>query len=581
MMVNSETDEREWALRPSFFEKYYGNGGLENEIIWIGSCNGYRTDQLVSVFSNSGASAVIGHTDSVLTNYDRLLHGAFVYSLMWGDTVSDALAFAKSIWYETDQAYWSAYNSGAVRESCATAMIYPGGEDVQLIQLEGNLGTLSGVVTDSKTGNPVENASVSIANADAKTYGATTDADGTFTIKCPVDDYQIVVSADGYESYQPKEFLSSDHVVEAGSEGQPIEIQLTPTLSESDLKNLVAAYGTISVWEYHDYDGNGMNEAYAIMTTTTSGGDLDIDAVYYVSADGNVQLMSNTIDGFLYESNDGYYRQTQGKGFLWSDYGAGGSGWTTILYGVKDDGTPYELDLSRNIQGFYEDENGFYTTENEFMDGGGHLYPEVSLIYDSATQQFTKGARRDEDLTDEIAEVTTEAASDDWKSAYRQVLSSVTDSGAQFATIYIDGDEIPELVVAYDSAHAAACEIYTYYNGSAVKLKSSYGEQFGSYGGIAYKPYGNSFDSSYYGMGLGTDEIYTINNGAAQVECNIKSYEQYQGDDDVIQYWINDIETSEADYNAKLKAYGVSSMTYVGYNEGMVALNSTNMNTYL
>jgi hypothetical protein len=350
-------------------------------------------------------------------------------------------------------------------------------------------------------------------------------------------------------------------------------------LSESDLKNLVAAYGTISAWEYHDYDGNGTNEAFAI-TTTESIDYLEIDAIYYVDSEGNVQVLDDTITLYFYENGNGAYRTCEGKGFFWADMGGGGSGWETLLYSVKD-GVPYELDLSRNIQGFYEDENGFYTTENEFMDGGGHLYPEVSLIYDSATQQFTKGARRDEDLTDEIAEVTTEAASDDWKSAYRQVLSSVTDSGAQFATIYIDGDEIPELVVAYDSAHAAACEIYTYYNGSAVKLKSSYGEQFGSYGGIAYKPYGNSFDSSYYGMGLGTDEIYTINNGAAQVECNIKSYEQYQGDDDVIQYWINDVETSEADYNAKLNAYGVSSMTYVGYNEGMVALNSTNMNTYL
>jgi hypothetical protein len=221
-------------------------------------------------------------------------------------------------------------------------------------------------------------------------------SDGYYEMVVPVGDYNLEVTLNDGTIITYDKSIN----VDAGAISRNNDIYLdgfsTPELSESDLKNLVAAYGTISVWEYHDYDSNGVNEAYAITTTIYSHSDLEMDAVYYVSADGNVQLMSNSIAGFLYDSSDGHYRQTQGKGFLWADYGGGASSWNTILYGVKDDGTPYELDLSRDLQGFYEDENGFYTTENEFMDGGGHLWPEVSLIYDSATQQFTKGARRDE-----------------------------------------------------------------------------------------------------------------------------------------------------------------------------------------
>jgi hypothetical protein len=221
------------------------------------------------------------------------------------------------------------------------------------------------------------------------------------------------VTADGYEDYTSSE-------IEVKNEGVNYLddwIKMTPKLSESDLKNLVAAYGTISAWEYHDYDGNGKSEAFAITTTKNDLDYLEIDAVYYVDFEGNVQTLDDTISWFFYENGDGAYRICEGKGFFWADMGGGGSGWQTLLYSVKN-GVPYELDLSRSIQGFYEDESGFYTTENEFKDGGGHSYSEISLTYDSASQQFIKGDRRDE-----VEEEETSDVDEDSEELYKSVLN--------------------------------------------------------------------------------------------------------------------------------------------------------------
>ncbi len=97
-----------WSIKPSFFEKYYVNS-LSDSIVWIGACKGYKYDGLVKAFENCGADAVIGYSDSVLTDYDARLHDAFVYSLMHGDKVSDALEFAKSVWKENDKIFYEQY----------------------------------------------------------------------------------------------------------------------------------------------------------------------------------------------------------------------------------------------------------------------------------------------------------------------------------------------------------------------------------------------------------------------------------------------------------------------------------------
>ncbi len=166
--------------------------------------------------------------------------------------------------------------------------------------------------------------------------------------------------------------------------------------AEAELKSLAESHGIVSAWEYADYDGNGTKEAFAVITEENGNieenGCGSIEEVLFISSEGKVVLMDEDLMWTLYTRDENNIRYVDGKGFFWADMGAGGSGWLTLLYSVKDD-VPYQLQLSENIQGFYEQDGIFYTTENEFLPEGGHLYPNVELIYDSDAQEFVKGER--------------------------------------------------------------------------------------------------------------------------------------------------------------------------------------------
>lgn len=200
-----------WAIKPSFFEKYYGNNKLKDTIVWIGSCYGYMNDDLVNAFEKSGASAVIGYSDSVATNYDTVLHNAFVYSLMHGDTVLDALEFSKSIWKSDDVTYFYSFLVNKGIESPfkgAVAKVNAKGENAKLIYLP-YYSSISGKVTDEDN-NPIPNAKISIHNIRGMSYGieAVTNENGEYTLECPQDSYTISVKADGYEVFETDEFIS-------------------------------------------------------------------------------------------------------------------------------------------------------------------------------------------------------------------------------------------------------------------------------------------------------------------------------------------------------------------------------------
>ncbi len=66
-------------------------------------------------------------------------------------------------------------------------------------QLDRTTATVSGKVTDKGTGLPISNAIVVITDKNGKTFTATTDATGSYTInKVPTGDYDTKVTADGY-----------------------------------------------------------------------------------------------------------------------------------------------------------------------------------------------------------------------------------------------------------------------------------------------------------------------------------------------------------------------------------------------
>lgn len=87
-----------YILFPDFFTYYYAGIKLEDTIVWLGCCDGYRNDLLVKSFADCGAKAVLGCTETIRTRYNILMQDAFVYMLLYGNTVHDSLDFAKSVW---------------------------------------------------------------------------------------------------------------------------------------------------------------------------------------------------------------------------------------------------------------------------------------------------------------------------------------------------------------------------------------------------------------------------------------------------------------------------------------------------
>ena len=161
------------------------------------------------------------------------------------------------------------------------------------------------------------------------------------------------------------------------------------SLSEAEMYDLADGYGHVGIWSWSDYDGDGRKEAYALITGGSTGDPNEIDSVLFVDSAGNVTLMASDFTGAYYDREDGYYMDYHETGFFHVDYGAYGSGYSTMLFSVRD-GKPYELDLSRQIQGFFFEDGVLMTTGNDFSQGS-HQYPRYVLVYDPDTQQFQIG----------------------------------------------------------------------------------------------------------------------------------------------------------------------------------------------
>lgn len=94
-----------YFLLPEFFTYYYGNNQLDDAIVWLGCCSGYRNDFLVKAFADCGAKSVLGCTETVWTAYGTLMNEAFTYMLLCGNTVKESLSFAKSVWGDNDKIF--------------------------------------------------------------------------------------------------------------------------------------------------------------------------------------------------------------------------------------------------------------------------------------------------------------------------------------------------------------------------------------------------------------------------------------------------------------------------------------------
>lgn len=160
---------------------------------------------------------------------------------------------------------------------------------------------------------------------------------------------------------------------------------------------------SVCVYECHDYDGDGTEEAFVVTGEPYDLGGYLPESLWFIAHDGTaLEMMNDFHDMSLYHNDEGHYMEyvEQNKGFFYGDCGGYGSGWITFIFGMKDT-KPYQLDLSMKTEGFYQEEPGiFYTLTDDFTDG--HKYLITYLEYDEDAGQFIKGEITDRDWAEQF-----------------------------------------------------------------------------------------------------------------------------------------------------------------------------------
>ncbi|MBE7050923.1 MAG: hypothetical protein E7394_09225 [Ruminococcaceae bacterium] len=231
---------------------------------------------------------------------------------------------------------------------------------------------------------------------------------------------------------------------------------------------------------------------------------------------------------------------------------------------------------------FMTDENGNMSLEKGIVNIGlpsdtskdSETAGESTVGQDEVPDNDTKTNASSETKTETKTDNQASNASSDYKSAYKEILlkasQSVSDPNlAFFDLIYIDNDDIPELVYNESTSHAFGAHLYTFKNGRAMAVNrtntydGSASNVYGGYGALTYLPRSGKFSSCYMGMGVNSVSVYTLENGKAVLQC-----EFYDNTGDMSgngKLTVNSEEVDSATYLEKMKSYGFTDEFGSGY----------------
>ena len=173
----------------------------------------------------------------------------------------------------------------------------------------------------------------------------------------------------------------------------------------------------------------------------------------------------------------------------------------------------------------------------------------------------------DEDEPEEVEEVPEETepeveeetpVSVDWKNTYVSALW-IYSSGEtyteddRFSLAYIDGDDIPELLIHEGYNHASGVSVYTFRDGALYNIAADDSvPAFGSDGSMLYREKASYIADRHGNMGAHTCTIYTLTDGVA---IAVRSYiDNEECGEDTVYHRINGEETTSENYHAMLDA---------------------------
>ena len=136
--------------------------------------------------------------------------------------------------------------------------------------------------------------------------------------------------------------------------------------------------------------------------------------------------------------------------------------------------------------------------------------------------------------------------------------------GARFSLVFVDDNDIPELLLMEDDCHAEGVKVYTYYQDQVVELGA-----FGSSGLMQYVERAGLIFSHYMGHGESDNDFFEIKEGQAVLICNMHSTPYRKNGIDTSLYEIDGVAVNEKTYRARWKAlYEDQDYILIGYKDG-------------
>ena len=188
---------------------------------------------------------------------------------------------------------------------------------------------------------------------------------------------------------------------------------------------------------------------------------------------------------------------------------------------------------------------------------------EIGAAEETATVSEPAVATQTEIET--VTQTTTEkpVTAADAKAVYKKTLDNIL-SGHEtlsdkedvyienvcFSLIYLDGDEIPELVVSTGFNHTAQAVIYSFDGSNAVKKGA-----FGSFGKFMYIPQKGIVKSEYSGMGITDTEYYSFEKGSMQILSSLRKSVDIYDKSAKPAYYLNGTEVSAESYESEMNKY--------------------------
>lgn len=189
----------------------------------------------------------------------------------------------------------------------------------------------------------------------------------------------IQLETDAAQPEEPEDSMDDEDLKEPQTEVKSEE-ELRAVLEEN-ISDLIVNF------EYDDYDGDGVSEAFGI-TSPEDYDELGLCGdvgVWFIDCEGNcTQLMSDTY-GYLHQQK---VTAGQQKFIVWEMSG-GGSGSLSYIFGIRD-GSPYEPLISGQYMQFetakYDD--AVYVGQTSDFSMGYHNYIITEFVFDSDSGEF-------------------------------------------------------------------------------------------------------------------------------------------------------------------------------------------------